>query len=569
MKTLLAADLFCGGGGTSEGMYQACAKHQVDCKVIGVNHWKIAIETNKLNHNGDYYCATMESVDPCEVVPGGYLDVMWASPECTNHSRAKGGKPRSNQSRCQPEMLLNWVRKLVVKRLYVENVEEFLDWGPLLAKNTIIAGKKYKAGDPDPRKKGVFFRNWIESLKCSGYRVDWQLMNAADFGAPTTRVRLIVQAVRIGMGAKIQWPFPTYAKKPGLFGEKPWKTAKEIIDWETPGKSIFDRNVPLAVNTLRRIYCGIVKLWDEKHAIIFAPLLQAEIIRAAKYQTTKRKGFCPVYVLAKLPHILSNGTDLNAFMVKLRGTGKTADINQPTPTLTASGTHLALVEPFMAIMKKSSGSQTLNHPVPTLTTKEHVALVEPFISRFNGGNRNHRINNPLPTQDTSNRFGIVQPMILDMSHPSDQSISRIYTDENPLQTLTTRNNIAVMEPLILHQMSPGRTRTVEEPVPTITTTGAHSLINPLIVKFYKGGVCKSVNEPLDTVTTKDRFAVIEGNLYRLDIRFRMLQPCELAAAMSFPSSYRFKGNKTEQVKQIGNAVCPALAEALIDAALAS
>ena len=141
--TYHCADLFCGGGGTSTGMIEAFRKAGVDYTLIGVNHWRVAIETNKANHAGDYYCASIDGMCPTDVVKGGVLDILWASPECTNHSRAKGGMPKQDQSRCQAESLLPWIRKLLVKRMYVENVPEFKKWGPLLAVDTWINGKLY------------------------------------------------------------------------------------------------------------------------------------------------------------------------------------------------------------------------------------------------------------------------------------------------------------------------------------------------------------------------------------------------------------------------------------------
>ena len=129
-KNFSCVDLFCGGGGTSTGMIEAFRKAGANYTLVGINHWQIAIDTNKSNHDGQWLCASVNSIDPTDVIPSGRLDFLWASPECTNHSRAKGGKPRANQSRCQPEMLLSWIRKLIVRRMYVENVPDFLDWGP-------------------------------------------------------------------------------------------------------------------------------------------------------------------------------------------------------------------------------------------------------------------------------------------------------------------------------------------------------------------------------------------------------------------------------------------------------
>lgn len=250
MKKIYCADLFCGGGGTSTGMIAAFEKRGVDYELVGVNHWDKAIETNRLNHRGRYRRDGVERVSPRELVPGGRLHILWASPECTNHSRAKGGRPKDEQSRATAWDVLKWPQELFIDRIYIENVEEFLEWGPC-----------DEAGHPIAKKKGEIFRQYIRALKAFGYRVDYQVMNAADFGAPTCRRRLIIQAVR-GRNQKIRWPEPTHAKAPGLFGEKPWRAAREIIDWNIKGTSIFERKKPLAANTLRRIYSGIAKHGD-------------------------------------------------------------------------------------------------------------------------------------------------------------------------------------------------------------------------------------------------------------------------------------------------------------------
>lgn len=504
------ADLFCGGGGTSTGMIEAFKKAGVDYSLIGINHWQVAIDTNKLNHKGDYYCASIDGVEPTDVVKDGILDILWASPECTNHSRAKGGKPRANQSRCQPEILLSWIRKLIVKRMYVENVPDFLDWGPLLPVDTKIDGKIIAAGLPDPRRKGVFFRDWIESIKRSGYRVEWRILNAADYGAPTCRERLIVQAVRIGTGEKIIWPHPTHTEKPDLFVKNRWVPAKDIIDWSIKGESIFNRKHPLAENTLRRIENGIRKYW---------------------------------------------GQWAEPFLILLRGTNEkqlnctTHQISEPIPTISAGGVHIGLVRPFLTHYHGGEG----------------------------GEKRTSGIMEPLPVCDCSNRYGLVEGFVIDMAHTKANGVTR--SIQEPLNTITcTHGTHGLVEPLFIPQQSAGSVKPVSNPLPTISTAGAISLVEPLIQAYYgNNDQCKPVSRTLDTITTKDRFGLLEGKLlkmpngetYKLDITFRMLQPHELAAAMSFPPEYKFCGNKTEQIRQIGNAVCPKLSESLISAAISA
>lgn len=461
-KKIVCCDLFCGAGGASTGMIHALQKAGVKFDLIGVNHWNIAIKTHKMNYDFEkLYCSTVQNVKPREAVPGGRLHFLWASPECTNHSRAKGGRPKDDQSRSTAWDVLKWAQELYIDRIYIENVVEFLDWGPIDSK-----------GSPIKSKRGQTFLAWVAALQGLGYTVDWQKMNAADYGAPTSRERLIIQAVR-GKN-KIIWCNPTHAKTPGLFGEKKWRSAAEIIDWSIQGRSIFDRKKPLAENTIRRIAAGIKKYW---------------------------------------------GDWAEPFLLILRGT-KNSQIDH--------------------------SSQNLSEPLPTITAGGgHIAVIEPFLLRYNkGSDRHHKISDPVPVMDCSNRYGLVTPSL---------------------------------QPLFIPQQSAGSAKTVESPLPTISTAGAISIVEPFLIKFYGcGQQAKKLQEPLDTITTKDRFGLINGNILKigdqtffLDIRFRMLQPHELAAGMGFPKDYLFAGSKKDQVKQIGNAVSPNLSEALISSALSA
>ena len=489
MSKILCADLFCGGGGTSTGMINAFRRAGVnDYQLIGVNHWNIAIETNKINHPFEkLYCSTIQNVKPREAVPSGRLHFLWASPECTNHSRAKGGRPKDEQSRATAWDILKWAQELYIDRIYIENVIEFLEWGPIDSK-----------GRPMASKKGETFRAFVAALESLGYHVDWQAMNAADFGAPTSRVRLIIQAVR-GRG-RIVWPEPTHAKEPGMFGEKPWRSAREIIDWSIPGKSIFARKKPLAENTIRRIESGIRKYWGD------------------------------------------------------------------------------WAEPFLAILRGTKDSQCrasvrrLNEPLPPVSAGGvHAGIMKPFLVRYNGGeDRHHSINEPVPVLDCSNRYGMVEPLFI-----PQQSAGTVKPVSNPLPTVAAAGAISIVEPFILSQKFSNAPVDCRKPLPTITTVNSFSIIEPFMIKFYGNEHgAESLKDPIDTICTTDRFVLVLGYLvevngarYVLDIRFRMLQPHELAKGMGFPADYKFAGKKKDQVKQIGNAVSPNLSEALIYSAL--
>jgi DNA (cytosine-5)-methyltransferase 1 len=345
----------------------------------------------------------------------------------------------------------------------VENVPEFLNWGGLDVK-----------GRPLKSKKGHTFKAWVSTLESLGYRVDWRMLCAADYGDPTTRKRLFVQAVR--GKRKIVWPDPTHGPLGSdLLPRRPWVSAREIIDWSLKGESIYERKRPLAKNTLARIEAGL-----RKYGL---------------------KGFCD------------------------------------------SG---SVCKPFVLEIDHQSGGggvRSADDPLSTITTKARHCAVEPFMVELKGG-----------TEGAIERTS--KPMSV------------------PIGTVcASGNHHAVCEPMLIPQQSDGRLRPVSEPVPTVATAGAIAIVEPFLVSYYGNGEALSVDDPLDTVTTKERFGlarpVIEhdGKRYLLDIKFRMLQPHELAAAQGFPKGYQFAGNKSEMVKQIGNAVPRRLSRALCLAAL--
>ncbi len=226
-------DLFAGAGGESTGIIQALAGERYD--LAAVNHWDVAIQTHTRNHpQARHYCADLSHLNPHEVFgPRDTIDLLWASPECTHHSVARGGRPRSEQSRASAFLVLKWLSEFYVRRVYLENVPEFVSWGPLGSNGT-----------PLKSKRGATFNAFVDALRSLGYTVDWQILNAANYGDPTTRRRFFLQAVR--GREKIRWPEPTHAQTPGLFGERPWVPARDIIDWSIRGESIFSRKRALA-----------------------------------------------------------------------------------------------------------------------------------------------------------------------------------------------------------------------------------------------------------------------------------------------------------------------------------
>ena len=455
---------------------------------------------------------------------------LCASPECTHHSVARGGKPMSDQSRSSAWHILRFAEALYIDNLIIENVPEFQSWGPLGAN-----------GRPLRSKRGQLFEQFIASLRALGYRVEWRVLNCADYGDPTTRRRLFIMARR---NKAISWPEPTHVPastlaNAGLFADnrKPWRTAREIIDWSIPSKSIFERKRPLADKTLARIQAGLKK-------------------------------FCGLDVDLKRCF----AEDLRPFLVVLRGTGTTASVEEPLQTVTANGNHYGLVTPFlMPHPRENDAPHSIDRPVRTVTSSSSdLSLVEPFIVPQFGVSDPRSVDRPLGTVTTTSRgVGLAQPFITPNFGERDGQRPRTHSVDEPAPAVTSHGAGCLVEPFMV-TVNHGegdltrRARSVDQPMPTATQKIGDGICQPFLIEYYGNGQPGSVDEPVPTATTKDRFGVVEAQVtrYRLDIRFRMLQPSELARAQGFPDEYIFTGNREDVVKQIGNAVPPNTARAL-------
>jgi DNA (cytosine-5)-methyltransferase 1 len=428
-KSIEVVDMFCGAGGESTGIMLAAQQQDMNVHLTAINHWERAIETHAENHpSAEHLCQSVEHLDPIRVVPGRHVDLLWASPECTHHSVARGGRLCSDQSRASAWLILKWLSELYVERVIIENVPEFVSWGPL-----------DDTGKPIQSHKGKIFRAFISSLRSLGYTVDWKLLTAADYGDPTTRRRLFIQAVK---GRKrIMWPQITHMDgAENLMGYQQWKPARDIIDWSIPGNSIFDRKRPLADATMHRIAAGIEKYWGD-------------------YATP--------------------------FLAVLYGSSDVRPIDLPLPSVTTSGAHHALVEPMLLGQQSCAAARPISQPVPTVATAGAISVIQPFITRYNGSrsgqhdgdNRNHEISDPLPTVDTSNRYGLVEPFIIETAHTGGENrVNRNHSLSDPMPTLCVKNSFGLVSPLLVEYYGNGGTVPVDEPVPTVTTKDRFGLI---------------------------------------------------------------------------------------------
>ncbi|MGI4792012.1 MAG: DNA cytosine methyltransferase [Janthinobacterium lividum] len=569
------ADLFCGSGGTSTGLMQAAEEMGLTVNLVAVNHWQTAINTHTANHPGvTHYCEDLETVNPRHAVPGGHLHLLVASPECTHHSNARGGRPMSDQSRASAWHVLRWADALYIENILIENVKEFRDWGPLTAE-----------GRPDPKMKGRLYRQFLAGLRALGYKVEEKVLNAADYGDATTRQRLFIQARR---GTKRPaWPVASHQKPGedpmGLLTEYPkWKPAREIIDWSLPSNSIYTRKRPLADATMARIFAGLRKYSD-------LPFIVPNL--------SEREGQAPRThdIDAPLPTVTTfgGGNLVEPFLI---GAGGPVGAGQPQAVSDPLGTvlgvnHRALVQPYLVILRANADGKSLDEPVPALTTGGNMALAEPFIIRYYSERPNQEkytgsMSEPLHTITGRGAGALIEtslePFITNMEHSSEGHARRCYDMERPVPTITGKGMFGLCEPFLskFHGSHTGksdgdkRNLPLDAPLPTLDTSNRVGLVEPFLVSYYGQGGPASVDEPLDTVTSRDRFTLVDPRLVTegmldkgevvgwLDIRFRMLQPKELARAMSFPEDYKFTGNREAQVKQIGNSVAVKTAKAL-------
>lgn len=377
-------DLFCGCGGMATGGVRALDARQIAHEGWAINHWPCAVQTMQSNHPHVHVMEMdLTTVIPSEVIPCRHLDHLHASPSCTHHSRAKGGRPRSNQLRAQPNLVLDWLDDIDVSFLSIENVPEFMEWGPL----------DYY-GRPIERLKGANFKAWVHSIEARNYIVEWNVVNCADYGDATTRQRFFLKAVKRGRG-KIHWPRPTHAEHPETdlwgFTPQPWRGARDCLDLNDTGTSIFNRSRPLAANTLRRIAIGAQKYW---------------------------------------------GINLEPFIVRFNRNCDAESINAPISCVTVKEHH-ALCTPIILDHFKGGEIQDGSRPIGAQTTHDRFSVLQPLVLGQQGGATFRPVNRPCPTIATGGAIRVATPVILDMSRPGGNDSGHIRSANQPLQTLTT------------------------------------------------------------------------------------------------------------------------------------
>lgn len=536
----LIVDNFAGGGGASTGIELATGV-SVD---IAINHDPEAIKMHKANHpTTKHYCEDVWQVDPVKACNGYPVALAWFSPDCKHFSKAKGGKPKDKFIRGLAWVALRWAALVRPRVIMLENVEEFKTWGPLNRRH-----------HPIKSKIGHTFNKFVRQLEDLGYKVEFNELVAADYGAPTRRKRFFMIA-RCD-GKEIIWPEHTHAPadsedvKAGIC--KPYVGAYTQLDFSLPCPSIFDTSEEI----------------KEKYGI--------RAVRPLAPKTMER-------IARGLKKFVIDNPEPFIIQVNHGGYRKPQNITEPMPTITSKH-GFGVVEPYLVQCKYNNEAQGVEKPLGTVTTVGSHLLVEsklaPVIDKAYGGNyqgSGTNVAEPIDTITTVDHNRLVTANLIQY-HSYDRANVRGQELDKPLMTVDGSNRYGLVTSFLSKFYKTGVGQDEREPLHTVTTSAGHfGEVRAFLIKYYGEGTGQDIEKPLDTITSRDRFGLvtIKGVDYQIvDIGLRMLEPKELYGCQGFPEDYiidhDYTGHtysRTEQVKRCGNAVPPPFANALVRANL--
>lgn len=510
LVTLLYVDLFCGAGGTSTGVETALIDGCHCARVVAcVNHDAHAIASHAANHPGAMHFTedirTLElsplvsHLSRCRAEYPNARTVLWASLECTNFSRAKGGKPRDADSRTLAEHLFRYIETIDPDYIQIENVEEFMSWGSLDA-----------TGRPLSKDRGRSYVRWVNRITKYGYRFDHRILNAADYGAYTSRKRFF--GIFAKHGLPIVFPEPTHGRQytENLFGVVPkWRAVRDCLDFDDEGQSIFTRKKPLSEGTLKRIYAGLIKF-------------------------------------------VAGGKD--SFMARYHNFGP----QKGFPGSCITHRHQPALASFAFLSKQYSGAPadkniSVDGPAGTITTVDHHA----FVSVHYGNGFNTSVDAPAATITTKDRMALVQMTFLDMQYgngtPSSVDTVAGTVTTNPKHHLVTVRPYAAGNIQCHYLMNPqfdSARGSVDSPC--FTLIAGMDKRPPYIVTAECGSMSIMIYDTDSPMTALIKEFMTLYNI--IDIKMRMLKVLELKRIQGFPDDYVLIGTQAEQKKFIGNAV---------------
>jgi DNA (cytosine-5)-methyltransferase 1 len=594
----IVVDSFCGFGGVTQGMKAARSKngHPIAKVIACINHDEYAIQSHEMNHPECLHftedirkmALNMQPlVDHVEkmkkVYPNAYL-VFWSSLECTNFSNAKGGKPRDADSRTLANEMHAYYHALDPDYIMIENVKEFMAWGPL-----------DDNGKPLSRKNGKDYLRWVQNVQnaqgeCPGkYNFDFKLLNSADYGAHTRRIRYFAQFAKKGL--PINWPEQTHAKNPtvdGLFQMyQPWNPVKEVLDFDDEGRSIFTRKKDLSERTLKRILAGLVKYvasGDKEWLLKYRNYANGQVNPGASVDDPSPT------ICTSWNHKLVQTEFLTAYY---SSGGNTRSIDEPSGVVKTKDT-FAKVKPCW--LDKAYGGNDANHqsiekPAGTVVgnDKHSLVTVDSFIEKAYRGDHQHQsIEKPAGTITTKDHHRLIRLNWLDKYYNGSnqhQSIDRPSGAIMPVE----KHRLVSVKPFVMPTEYGNPSKSVDEPMKTITASRRHDyLINPqwgtnqvhdidspcftliarmdkmppYLVQTESGEIAIKINES-DCETLK-KIKLFMAAFGIVDIKMRMLKVPELLKIMGMPEDYKYVGGVTRAKKFIGNAVTPVIPQKMLE-----
>ena len=600
----IVVDFFCGGGGAGTGLEMGLGR----AVTVAKNHSPAAISMHTVNHpHAKHFTTDVFEGDPDTECGGRAVGWFHMSPDCTHHSQAAGGQPRKREIRNLSWIGLKWAGKKQPRVISLENVKQILQWGPLVAKRCKATGRVVKLGGgiaepgevvpvteqfllPNQKRRGQTWAVFVAELQRLGYVVEWRVIKACDFGAPTSRERLFMIARNDGQ--PIVWPEPTHAKNP-VKGQQKWRTAAECIDWTIPSKSIFGRKKDLAPATLRRVAKGMRKFVLDSASPFIVPIANwsGESVQSAdqplRTVTSYPKGGAFSIVS---PTLVQAGYGERAGQAP-----RVPSLDQPLGAVVAGGVKHAIAAAHLVKFRFADEGKVLDEPLPTITSGGNykrpagaahaMGISTVFMAQMNGGfntTATKSITDPMTT--VTNTGSQQQLVTTNLVHLRGNCDARDLND--PLHTISAGGtHHGLMTAFLERQFGASVGQGLDGPALTITAGGGgKSSLDELqlspeveagalrvaafLISYYGTENVSDANEPAPTITTRDRLALvtvtIKGTPYVIvDICLRMLQPAELYKAQGFPGDYIISHGadgkpftKTQQVHMCGNSVSP-------------
>ena len=522
----LIVDIFCGGGGASSGIEQATGR-MVD---IAINHDAAAVAIHQANHPQTLHLVSdVFEVDPRQVTKGRSVGLLWASPDCTFHSKARGGKPirsKTKKRRALAWVVTRWAGQVRPRVIFLENVEEFAQWGPLVGPADSLK--------PCPRRRGRTFRRWVRSLTQLGYKVEWRELRACDYGAPTIRKRLFLIA-RCD-GEPIVWPEPTHGDPKSVTAKaknlKPWRTAAECIDWSIPMLSIFATTEeakawgkshgqpspirPLAANTDRRIARGVKRYVLDNPRPYLVTIAHGDGGGTRWGDGTRSVDGPLSTVTTKNSHAVVAPYLVPRYGERDGQEPRTRSVEDPSPVIVPDGNGASLVAAHL--MTNRNAGKPFNgadEPAHTITAEgAHINVVAANLSTYygakDGNERNASLNEPLRVQCTENRHALVASFLATNNGGFADGNSGDGRDvDGPTATITGKGaNHSLVTASMVKLRGTSTDADPAEPLDTISSGGTHHGVVAAFLDKANGGfenrVGRPVDEPIATILTEDR-----------------------------------------------------------------